>query len=82
MTEKPMPTLRTSNALYLLNGRDLFSKPQSRKDDVVQQICQYYVNHVNENYGENAKVVFDGYPDEPATEDTTHLKRTKREKED
>ena len=31
-------------------------------------------------YGENAEVGFDGYPDEPTTKDTTHLKCTKGKK--
>ena len=79
-TEKPMPTFPTSNVLYLLDGGDLLSKLQWKRGETVQQICQHYVNFVNGNYGEKAEVVFDGYPDEPTTKDTTHLKRTKGKK--
>ena len=75
MTEKPIPTLPTSNVLYLLDGGDLLSKLQWKKGQMVQQICWH--NFENENYGENAEVAFDGYPDEPTTKDTTHLKYTK-----
>ena len=75
MTEKPIPTLPTSNVLYLLDGGDLLSKLQWKKGQMVQQICWH--NFENENYGENAEVAFDGYPDEPTTKDITHLKYTK-----
>ena len=72
-----MPALPTSNVLYVLDGRDLLSKLPRKKGETVQQICQRYVNYVNGSYVENAEVVFDGYPAEPRTKDTTHLKRTK-----
>ena len=51
-----------------------------KKGETVQQIFQHYVNYVNGNYGENAEVVFNGYPDEPTTKNTTHLKPTTRKK--
>ena len=35
---------------------------------------------MNGNYGENAEIVFDSYPDKPATEDANHLKRIKGKK--
>ena len=57
-----------------------FETTDWKKGETVQQICQHYVNYVNGNYGENAEVVFDGYPDEPTTKDITHLKRTKAKK--
>lgn len=47
---------------------------------MVQQICQHYVNFLNGNYGENAEIAFDSYPDEPTTKDTTHVKYTKVKK--
>ena len=82
MTEKPMPTLPTSNVLYLLDGGDLVSKLQQKKGETVQQIWRHRINFVSGNYGKIAEVVFDGYPDETTTKDTTHLKRTKEKKED
>ena len=57
-----------------------FETSDWKKGKTVQQICQHYVNYVNGNYGENAEVVFNGYPDEPTTKDTLHLKPTKGEK--
>ena len=35
---------------------------------------------MNGNYGENAEIVFDSYPDKPTTEDANHLKRIKGKK--
>ena len=46
---------------------------------MIYQMCQHCVNYLNGNYGENAKVVFDGYPDEPTIKHTTHLKCSKGE---
>ena len=74
MTGKPMPALRTSNVLYVVDGGDLLSKLLWKKGEMVQQICQRYINYVIGSYGENAEVLFDGYPAEPTTKDTTHLK--------
>ena len=56
-------TLPASNVLYLIDGGNLFSKLQWKKGETVQQVCQHYVNFVNRNYGENAEVVFDDYPE-------------------
>ena len=63
MTENLILALPTSNVLNLLDGEDLLSKLQWKKGETVQQVDQHYVNYENGNYGENAKVVFDGYPD-------------------
>ena len=79
-TETPKPTLPTKNVIYLFEKGDLISKLQWKKGETVPQIYQHYVNYVHGNYGDNAGVALDGYPDETTSKDTTHLKHTKEKK--
>ena len=42
-----------------------------------KNIYQKYVDHIIQNFGQSARVVFDGYHTEPTTKDTAYLKRSK-----
>ena len=51
-----------------------------KKGQTFKEICERYVEFVLSNYGVDTKVVFDGYPLEPTTKDTTHFRRSKGKK--
>ena len=44
ITEKTIPTLPTSNVLYLLDAGDLLNNLQWKKGETIQQICQHYIS--------------------------------------
>ena len=70
-------TVIPETKIFVLDGGALLQKKAWKKGETFQEICQRYVDYVIQNYGQNAKVVFDGYPDEPTTKDTAHFRRSK-----
>ena len=66
--------------IFVLDGGSLLQKKTWKKGMTFQEICQLYVDYFNQNFGQNTKVVFDGYPNEPTTKDTAHLRRLKDKK--
>ena len=69
-----------SGLKFVLDGGSLLLKKVWKKGESFQVICQRYVDYVLSNYGADTEVVFDGYPMELTTKDTTHLKGTKGKK--
>ena len=65
------------NKIFVLDGGALIQKRTWQKGETFKDICQKYVDHIIQNFGQSARVVFDGYPTEPTTKDTAHLKRSK-----
>ena len=65
---------------FILDGGSLLLKIAWKKGESFHEICQRYVYYVLLNYGQNTKVVFDGYPAEPTTKDTVHYQRSKGKK--
>ena len=64
------------NKIFVLDGGALIQKRTWQKSETFKDICQKYVDHIIQNFGKSARVVFDGYPTEPTT-DTAYLKRSK-----
>ena len=63
---------------YVLDGGHLLFKMKWKKGKSFEEIFRSYENYVLKHYGGNSIIVFDGYPDEPDTKDTTHLRRKLR----
>ena len=80
MTEKPIPSLLAINVLYLLDGiKETCSASYSGRR--VKRSSRFSsINYVNGDYEENAKVVFDGYSDEPTTKDSYNSSETHQTK--
>ena len=64
-----------ASATYVIDGGHLLFKARWKKGSSFEEIFTSYENYILKRYGNNAIVVFDGYPDEPDTKDTTHLRR-------
>ena len=52
-------------------------KIEWKKGETFEEICQSCVDYVHSKYGPGTEEVFDGYPTEPTTKDSTHLRRSK-----
>ena len=63
-----------SNPTYVIDGGNLLFKLKWKKGSTFENIFQSYENYVLKRYGPNTVIVFDGYPEEPSTKDTTHLR--------
>ena len=66
-----------SGLKFVLDGGSLLAKKEWKKGETFEKICQSYVEYVHSKYGPGTEVVFDGYPTEPTTKDSTHLRRSK-----
>ena len=66
-----------SGLKFVLDGGSLLAKKEWKKGETFEEICQSYVYYVHSKYGLRTEVVFDGYPTEPITKDSTHFRRTK-----
>ena len=64
------------NKIFVSDGGALIQKGTWQKGETFKDICQKYVDHIIQNFGQSARVVFDGYPTKPTT-DTAYLKRSK-----
>ena len=65
----------SANVQYVLDGGPLLHRMPLPRGSTFDSVCQMYVAYVTQKYGA-AVVVFDGYNDEPATNDATQLRRT------
>ena len=65
------------NKIFVLDGSALIQKRTWQKGETFKDICQKYVDHIIQNFGQSTRVVFNGYLTEPTTKDTAHLKRSK-----
>ena len=65
------------NKIFVLDGSALIQKRPWQKGEIFKDICQKYVDHIIQNFGQSTRVVFNGYLTEPTTKDTAHLKRSK-----
>ena len=65
------------NKIFVLDGGALIQKRTWQKGETFKDICQKYVDHIIQNFGQSTRVVFNGYLTEPTTKDTAHLKRSK-----
>ena len=66
------------NKIFVLDGGALIQKRTWQKGETFKDICQKYVDHIIQNFGQSARwIVFDGYPTEPTTKDNAHLKKSK-----
>ena len=64
------------NKIFVLDGGALIQK-RTWQGETVKDICEKYVDHIIQTFGQSARVVFDGYLTEATTKDTAHLKRSK-----
>ena len=77
LSGKLIPSLPSKDVFYGLDGGDLLNRIGWKKGETIENICKRYVDFVDGKFDKNVKIVFDGYPSNPTTKDTTHLKRTK-----
>ena len=61
--------------IFVIDGGNLLFKVKWLKGSTFENIFQSYEKYVLNHYGPNSIIVFDGYPDEPSTKDSTHLQR-------
>ena len=71
---KQEETVPSSNVQYILDGGALLYRLPWSRTTTYSEVCQMYVDYASKRYG-NAKIVFDGYSDQPSTKDTTHLRQ-------
>lgn len=67
--------LPKSGLQFVVDGGGLLHKFQWPKNSTYAEICQTYVRHIHNSYGEGTLVVFDGYRG-PSTKDEAHRKRS------
>lgn len=46
---------------YVIDGGMLLHRCKWQLDEKIDEICNHYVRYLNNNYGRNVYVVFDGY---------------------
>ena len=66
---------KQSNPTFVIDGGHLLFKMKWKKGSTFKEIFQSDESYVLKHYGSNSIIVFDGYPQEPSTKDTTHLRR-------
>ena len=73
--ESVLASVQTTGFQFVIDGGGLLHKFSWPKHSTYSTICNMYVQHVSNTYGQGALVVFDGYQG-PRTKDETHRRRT------
>lgn len=74
------PLQPDNNILYVLDGGSLLHRMVWHRNDSYEQICMNYIQYIRRHYGDNATVVFDGYPTDAASRNTKSAERYRRSK--
>lgn len=72
------PNIESSNSINVVDGGYLLHRVVWSKNQSFASICSNYIQYIQNHYGANAIIVFDGYPSDTADKSTKSVERARR----